>query len=107
MHRSLINEKFDALALGPDGYIYAATSVWDSPGHGGGGRILRYDQTTGDLVDELTPLGGSGLYYPAGLAFDQAGDLYVANNLPGGGVDEVLKFSGGAGFDVHFRLYAT
>ena len=94
----LTNEKFDGIELGPDGYIYASSSVFDSAsGDPAGGRILRFDPLTGGLVDEFIPLGQDGLSTPIGMAFDEDGSLYVANNLPGPGFDEILKFTGGTG----------
>jgi hypothetical protein len=78
-------------AFGPDGRLYVAASRT--------GEIVRYDSTTGDLIDVFVPPGG--LYEPDGMAFDGIafgpdGNLYVTSHAPFGR-SNVLSFDGATG----------
>ncbi|HET8630010.1 MAG TPA: ScyD/ScyE family protein [Thermomicrobiales bacterium] len=65
------------LALGPDQQLYATEllSGTDAAQHALPGRVVRLaaDGTSQVAVDNLP--------FPGGIAFDQAGDLYVATNI--------------------------
>jgi DNA-binding beta-propeller fold protein YncE len=75
----------EALALGPDGLLYAASF---SPG-----SVQRFNATTGAFVSTFVPTGSGGLGTAVGLAFGPDGNLYVsswANN-------SILEFDGATG----------
>jgi sugar lactone lactonase YvrE len=63
-----------AMALGPDGFLYAAD--------GAGDRVWRIDPANGMASVHVAPRSG-GLDVPAGLAFDRSGRLYVASAATG------------------------
>lgn len=71
--------------IGPDGNMYL--SGWNSD------DVLRYNPTTGVLIDTFVPSGTGGLNAAAGLAFGSDGNLYVASRL----TSEVLRFNGTTG----------
>ncbi|MEZ6135354.1 MAG: LamG-like jellyroll fold domain-containing protein [Pirellulaceae bacterium] len=78
------------MAYGPDGNLYVADY--------GGGKIVRFDGTTGGYIDDFV---ASGLTNPLGLEFGPDGNLYVANRGSAG----VLRYDGitgalDAGFNV-------
>ena len=73
------------VVIGPDGYLYVASLLTDS--------VLRYDGTTGDLVDEFIAPGSGGLDSPQSLAFDSDGDLYVCSYA----TDSVIRYDGTTG----------
>lgn len=61
-------------------YLYATT--WT------GNTLLRFDATTGALVDTIDPGNQAGLNGGAGIDFDAGGNLYVTSGLSG----EVLRY---------------
>jgi T5SS/PEP-CTERM-associated repeat protein len=64
----------EQIAIGPDGFIYAANLGPDN--------VLRFDAVTGAFVSEFVAPGSGGLVDPAGMAFGPDGHLYVgAHNL--------------------------
>ncbi len=71
--------------IGPDTNVYVASLVTD--------EILRYDQTTGDLIDVFVPAGANGLDGPWDLAFGPDGELYVTSYF----TSEVLRYDGTTG----------
>jgi VCBS repeat-containing protein len=78
---STMDYNIDVL-VGPDGYIYASSV--DS------GEILRFDASTGNLVE---PAFVSGFTSPSGMAFGPNGNLYVSN-IDFGNVIEVDASTG-------------
>ena len=56
--------------------------------------VLRYDGTTGELIDEFVPAGSGGLNEPgAGITFGADGNLYVTSS----DTNEVLRYDGTTG----------
>ena len=47
------------MEFGPDGNLYVASSLAD--------KVIRYDRTTGDLMDVFVPTGSAGLGNPRGM----------------------------------------
>jgi WD40 repeat protein len=66
------NDAFGPLGLtfGPDGNLYVASLLDNS--------VLRYNTSTGALIDKFVAPGSGGLSKPTGLAFHN-GNLYVAS----------------------------
>ena len=66
------------LAIGPDGNLYVSTA---SPADGFGAEISSFNATTGAAVGTpfVSHVTDSALNNPAGLAFGQDGNLYVAD----------------------------
>ena len=54
-----------------DGYLYATSASTDA--------VLRFDGTTGALVDQFVPSGSNSLVTPRGMVFDSSGDLLVSS----------------------------
>jgi glucose/arabinose dehydrogenase len=69
------------MAYGPGGNLYIAS----------GGRVLRYNGTTGNFMDVFAPVGPGGL--PRGLIFMPGGDLLVAYESTG----NIARFDGTTG----------
>lgn len=71
--------------FGPDGHLYVADIDQDDRGHYLGGRILRFDGTTGAFLDEFVPTGSGGLFHPFSIVFapnvenPKKLDLYVCD----------------------------
>ncbi|HYR55923.1 MAG TPA: hypothetical protein VEM39_07380, partial [Myxococcaceae bacterium] len=55
--------------------------------------LLRFDENTGELIDEFVAGGSGGLTRPGGIALGPDGNLYVASNM----TDNVLRYSGATG----------
>lgn len=90
------------LIFGPDGNLYVGD--WA----GGfqdrlGGRILRFDGTTGAFLDEFVATGSGGIVHPFGMAFaPRPGDpskldLYVCNVGDKEHSGNVLRYDGSTG----------
>ena len=75
----------DQAIVGPDGLIYVAGL--------GTNNIVRYDATTGALVDIFVNPGSGGLSGPTNLAFGPDGNMYVGSY----GSDQVLRYDGSTG----------
>ncbi|MGB3331053.1 MAG: hypothetical protein WBA46_18975, partial [Thermomicrobiales bacterium] len=82
-----------AIALGPDGLLYASQLTADFSGEmPAPGNVFRItaDGTVEPVVE--------GLFFPHGIAFDAAGNLYVTTNsiisAPDAPAGMVLKFEG-------------
>lgn len=79
------------IILGPDNLVYVAAATSN--------RILRFDGTTGELVDVFVPSGSGGLETPEGIAFgpdstsDGIPELFVTSR----GTDQVLRYDGDTG----------
>lgn len=71
------------LVFGPDGNLYVSDL--------GLGQILRYDGTTGALIDVFVDIGGGAS--PLGLTFGPDGNLYVGRT----DTSEVLRYDGTTG----------
>lgn len=83
-----------AMALGPDGFLYATD--------GAGDRVWRIDPANGLASVHVAPRSG-GLDVPAGIAFDRSGRLYVAS----AGTGDVLRYAAdGAFLDVFSQVPA-
>ncbi|MDC0936099.1 hypothetical protein OAS39_07415 [Pirellulales bacterium] len=70
------------VTFGPDGMLYVANNRGDS--------VIRYDGSTGELVDEFVSPGSGGLDSPFGMVFGPDGNLYVASLQN----DQVLRYDG-------------
>lgn len=73
--------RFDAMAVGPDGMVYAAYNYRfrDTVLDGG---VLRFDGATGEFIDTVVtgiPAFGAASGGSLGLAFGPEGDLYVGS----------------------------
>jgi hypothetical protein len=75
--RRQLNGLYYGLAVGPDNTVYAAQ------GHRGSIKILQLNKD-GSLTTKGS-IAGESSDFPAGLALDDRGLLYVANNDPTGG----------------------
>jgi hypothetical protein len=76
-------------AIGPDGSVWMASA---------GGSSLSQYSATGSVLSPSTGWTNGGLKFPQGLAFDQKGNLWIANNFgpesaPGEG--NVVVYPGG------------
>jgi hypothetical protein len=76
-------------AIGPDGAVWMASA--------GGGSVSQYS-ATGSVLSPSTGWTNGSLKFPQGLAFDQKGNLWIANNFgpesaPGEG--NVVVYPGG------------
>lgn len=71
--------------IGPDGLLYV--SGWNSD------NVLRYNPTTGVLIDTFVAAGSGGLTSAAGIAFGPDGNLYVASKDS----SEVLRYNAATG----------
>ncbi len=74
-----------ALAVGPDGLVYAAGGDTD--------RVVRFDPDTNSMVDVFVAAGTGGLRNPSGLAFSSTGTLLVTSAATG----QVLEYDGDTG----------
>jgi hypothetical protein len=83
--------------LGPDGSLYASELTTDLATFSPDGAVVRVRPN-----GHRTVLGAGALHYPAGVAVDRHGNLYVANwsVLPAGGSPD---FPGGRGQVVRLR----
>jgi DNA-binding beta-propeller fold protein YncE len=79
----------NALAFGPDGNLYVASS-------GIANAVVRFDPSSGTLLDTFLPTGAAGMSAPRALAFGPDGDLYVTSAC-GAGTSQVLRFEGRSG----------
>lgn len=102
------------VAIGPDGWLYVSSLPGgpEDGSLGANGSVYRVNPITGAVQERVT-----GLVSPTGLAFDGAGNMYIAS-LFGGGVFKVAAGSQTAQMflaaaltaDVTFKgstLYAT
>jgi DNA-binding beta-propeller fold protein YncE len=78
------------LVFGPnDGNLYVAAHAPMA----GGGKVFRYNGTTGEFMDEFVPLGSGEIRNPTALKFGSDGYLYVNSR----GNSRVLRFDGTSG----------
>lgn len=99
------------MAFGPDGMLYLASGDyhWDgvygpevlAQGENDYGRVIAIDPDTG-----ASRRLGKGNRNMQGIAFDRAGDLYVAEHGPRGG-DELNRVRKGANFGWPLVTYGT
>lgn len=88
-----------AVTFGPDGNVYVGEKMVLTPGnpHQLGGRIMRFNGTTGAFMDEFVPLDSGGLRHPAAHVFGPDGigglDLYVSDEGP----SRILRYDGDSG----------
>lgn len=75
----------EGMTLGPDGLLYVTDTLNE--------QVVRYDLTTGGLVDVFVSPGTGGLQNPWPLAFGPNGDLYVGENSGG----RIVRFDGATG----------
>lgn len=74
-----------SVMFGPDGNLYVGDRVEGNTGHPRGGRILRFNATTGAFMDEFVPRLSGGLLHPLAHVFGPSGrgprnlDLYVTD----------------------------
>jgi streptogramin lyase len=74
----------DDLVFGPNGNLFVS-SVWFINGNSSlgnvttNGAVLEFDGTSGNFITTYVAPGEGGLVRPTGLAFDQQGQLYVAD----------------------------
>jgi DNA-binding beta-propeller fold protein YncE len=71
------------LVFGPDGNLYVASF--------GTNEVIRYNGTTGVLIDTFA--SGGGLSGPFGLVFGPDGNLYVSSLF----TNEVIRYNGTTG----------
>ncbi len=89
------------IIFGPDGNLYVGDWSGGEPEDDflGFGRILRFDGTTGEFIDEFAPFGSGGLQHPFGMVFAPAVenpnelDLYVCEVAVG----SILRYDGTTG----------
>jgi streptogramin lyase len=81
------------LIFGPDGNLYVTSGGISAPP--ASSSVLRFNGTTGELMDAFVPPGSGGLTGPRGLVFGPDGHLYVNCNQPGPG--SVLRYDGHTG----------
>jgi hypothetical protein len=79
------------LVFGPDGDLYVTSFPSKHP------SVLRYDGTTGALIDAFVSAGSGGLYLPTGPLFGPDGNLYLRSTDPGFGPGAVLRYDGTTG----------
>ena len=77
------------LVFGPDGNLYVSSYPNIHP------SVLRYDGTTGTLVDAFVSEGSAGLYLPTGPLFGPDDNLYVRSLNGNSGA--VLRYDGTTG----------
>lgn len=70
------------LDFGPDGHLY----VVNNRTH----RILRFDGSSGEFIDEFVKRGEGGLNVPRDIAFGLDGNLYVSNAT----TNSILRYQG-------------
>ena len=78
------------LVFGPDGNLYVS-GAWPINRHP---SVLRYDGTTGALIDAFVPEGSGSLGNPTGPLFGPDGNLYVRSTDPSFGPSAVLRYDG-------------
>lgn len=71
--------------LGPDGLLYVASAGTD--------QILRFNASTGVVVDTFAGPGGGALDYPVDLVFRPDGYLYVSSQL----TNTILRYDASSG----------
>ena len=78
-----------SMALDPVGNLW----VVNSSGGNGSGSVTEYAKGATGNAPPVTVIAGSatGLLFPAGLALDQAGNIFVTNTQPSGSVTEYAK----------------
>ena len=83
------------MIFGPDGNLYLADSTGDA-----GGRVVRFDGTTGAYIDDFVPAGSGGLKIvtqpgvrPDGRPARQARPVRHA----AAGTDSILRYDGATG----------
>jgi sugar lactone lactonase YvrE len=86
-----------AVTFGPDGNLYVGDRVEEN-NSGVGGRILRIDATTGEIMGEFVTEFSGGLLHPLAHLFGPDGDLYVTDEgEPGLGDPDIKRYDGTTG----------
>jgi sugar lactone lactonase YvrE len=80
-----LNSPYGGLVFGSDNNLYVSSY--------GSSSVLRYDGTTGDLIDAFVPQGSGGLSGSHGLSFGPDGNLYVVSQA----TNSVLDYDGTTG----------
>jgi len=91
-----IHSALASLVFGPDRNLYV-TSFVAEPSNTRVGKVLRYDGTTGALIDVFVAPGSGGLIRPTGLTFGPDCSLYVAGGTSKTEGGQVLRYQGGTG----------
>jgi streptogramin lyase len=81
------------IIFGPDGNLYVSSKNNDS--------VVRYDGTTGQMIDVFVTQGSGGLSAPFGLVFGPDGNLYVCSFS----TDQVLRYDGTTGGFIDIFAY--
>src|SRR5260370_12874669 len=89
------------LGLAVSTLVFACVAPWAVPvayadllvGSNRTNIILRFDENTGELIDEFIQSGSGGLSRPGGIALGPDGNLYVSSNMTNG----VLRYDGTTG----------
>jgi hypothetical protein len=81
------------LVFGPDGNLYVRSFPQRHP------SVLRYDGTSGALLDAFVSEGSGGLFLPTGPLFGPDGNLYVRStpSTDDGTPEAVLRYDGKTG----------
>jgi sugar lactone lactonase YvrE len=69
---------------------WAYADLFISNDDNGAGKVLQYDQVTGEFLSEFIPSGSGGLGHPNGLIFGPDGNLYVCDV----GNGSILRYDG-------------
>ena len=76
---------YPEVIIGPDGHVYA--TGYNS------NNVVRYDATTGAVIDEFIPAGSGGVSLANGSKFGPDGHYYLASEA----TSEVLRYDGASG----------
>ena len=78
----------EALAFGPDGLLYVASTPEEGPG-----EVIRYNPANNSFVDKFIPKANSDILDPTGLVFGPDGDLFLSSAA----TSEVKRYDGKTG----------
>jgi streptogramin lyase len=80
-----------AIIFGPDGHLYVS-----GPSGTSTSMVLRFDESSGALIDSFVAKGSGGLGQAFGLTFGPDGNLYVASQIDGA----IKKYDGKTGASI-------